>query len=92
MWNCLAAVCSIVCNVRNCIHTISIWECCALAFCFTKVKACFTSTGHKITDCCKSTGNALTDCCDSITHHNDPNTADHIELTGSVQHHGPDAV
>jgi hypothetical protein len=81
MWNCITVVCSLICNIRLCISTCSIWDWCAAAICCNKIENCFTSTKHMITDCC-----------DSITHHNDPNTADHVELTGSAQHHGSDAV
>lgn len=77
MWGCInllcssiASACSIVCNIRNCIHTMSIWECCAAGICYLKIKSCFKAIGDKATECCHS-----------ITHHEQ--APDQVELAGA---------
>ena len=67
----------------------SIWECCAMIYCYHKIKTCCTAIGTKISNCCESTKNNIKDCCKSITdvcsdEHNNNIDAD-IILAGTGQ-------
>ncbi len=76
-------MCYGLCAGRAC--TISIWQCCVMAYCCHKVKVCCTNMGHKISQCCASTKASLIDCGHSITdicHHHEP--AADPELAGAA--------
>lgn len=73
MWNCVIFITNCLCGIR----TLSIWECCAIAYCCSKVKSCCESTGNKIKAGCKS----ITEVCNS---HNEQVQPD-LELAGG--HH-----
>ncbi len=43
----------------------SIWECCAMIYCYMKVKKCCIAMGTKISNCCESTKNNIKICYES---------------------------